>query len=239
VIGNGHYKYSDAKSHAVELFYKQKMIEKTVFKIIELIAGNTDEIFAFVNDIKTKYPKLDNDKLAKKVANKVKKKCAIQGGLMAIPGAIPGVGSIIQIGISLFDFSQLIKNQVYLIFSIGYCYGISDTDKLKRVTLKCFGSTLDIDNVVDFRNPIGEKMVKNLSDKAIRLIIKKSQKALAKKFIFNLILKLIPFGIGIILGSISHWIIIRTFQFSSIKFFHELIEQDKSLPKTEIVEQST
>jgi hypothetical protein len=38
------------------------MIGKTVFKIIELIAGNTDEIFAFVNDIKTKYPKLDNDK---------------------------------------------------------------------------------------------------------------------------------------------------------------------------------
>ena len=45
------------------------MIKKTVFKIIELIAGNTDEIFALVNDIKTKYPKLDNDKLAKKVAN--------------------------------------------------------------------------------------------------------------------------------------------------------------------------
>nr|MDA3790116.1 hypothetical protein [Desulfobacula sp.] len=104
-----------------------------------------------------------------------------------------------------------------------------------RVTLKCFGSTLDIDNVVDFRNPIGEKMVKNLSDKAIGLIIKKLQKALAKKFVFNLILKLIPFGIGIILGSISHWIIIRTFQFSSIKLFHELIEQDKSLPKTEII----
>jgi hypothetical protein len=203
------------------------MIEKTVFKIIELIAGNTDENFTFVNDIKTKYPKLDNDKLAKKVANKMKRKCAIQGGLMAIPGAIPGVGSMIQIGISLFDFSQLIKNQVYLIFSIGYCYGISDTDKLKRVSLECFGSTLDIDNIVDFHNPIGEKMVKNLSDKAIRLIIKKSQKTLAKKFIFNLILKLMPFGIGIILGSISHWSIIRTFQFSSIKFFHELIEQDE------------
>jgi hypothetical protein len=209
------------------------MIEKTVFKIIELIAGNTDQISAFVNDLKTKYPNLDNDKLAKKVAHKIKRKSAIQGGLMAIPGAIPGVGSIIQIGISLFDFSNLINNQVYLIFSIGYCYGISDIDKLKRVTLKCFGSTLDIDNIVDFRNPIGKKMVTNLSDKVIRLIIKKLQKALAKKFIFNLILKLIPFGIGIILGSISHWIIIRKFQFSSIKFFHELIEQDKSLPKTE------
>jgi hypothetical protein len=176
---------------------------------------------------------LDKDKLANKVTNKVKRKCAIQGGLMAIPGAIPGVGSMIQIGISLFDFSNLIKNIVYLIFSIGYCHGISDIDKLKRVTLKCFGSTLEIDNIVDFRNPIGEKMVKNLSDKAIRLIIKELQKALAKKFIFNLILKLIPFGIGIILGSISHWMIIRTFQFSSIKFFHELIEQDKFFPKTE------
>jgi hypothetical protein len=209
------------------------MIEKTVIKIIELIAGNTDEIFAFVDDLKAKYPKLDNDKLAKKVASKIKKKCAIQGGLMAIPGAIPGVGSMIQIGISLFDFSQLIKNQVYLIFAIGYCYGISDTDKLKRVTLKCFGSTLDIDTVVDFRNPIGKRVIKGLSDKAIRLIIKKSQKALAKKFLLNLTLKLIPFGIGIILGSISHWISIRTFQFSSIKFFQELIEQEKSLPETE------
>lgn len=54
------------------------MIEKTVFKIIELIAGNTDQIFAVVNDLKTKYPNLDNDKLAKKVANKVKRKSAIQ-----------------------------------------------------------------------------------------------------------------------------------------------------------------
>jgi hypothetical protein len=211
------------------------MIEKTVFKIIELIAGNTDEIFAFVNDIKTKYPKLDNDKLAKKVANKIKRKCAIQGGLMAFPGAIPGVGSMIQVGISVFDFSQLIKNQVYLIFSIGYCYGISDTDKLKTVTLKCFGSTLGIDTVVDLGNPIGKNMLENLSDKAIRLMIKKLQKALVKKFFLNLIVKLIPFGIGIILASISHWIIIRTFQFSSIKFFHALIEQDKSLPETEII----
>ena len=204
------------------------MIEKTVFKIIELIAGNTDEIFAFVDDIKTKYPKLDNDKLAKKVANKLKRKCAIQGGLMATPGAIPGIGSIIQIGISFFDFSQLIKKLVHLIFSIGYCYGISDIDKLKRVTIECFGSYLDIDNVVNFRNQIGGKTVKSLSDKAaIRLIIKKRQKALVKKFVFNLILKLIPFGIGIILGAVSHWTIIRRFQFSSIKFFHELIEQDK------------
>jgi hypothetical protein len=158
------------------------MIEKTVFKIIELIAGNTDEIFAFVNDIKTKYPKLDNDKLAKKVANRIKRKCAIQGGLMAFPGAIPGVGSMIQVGISVFDFSQLIKNQVYLIFSIGYCYGISDTDKLKTVTLKCFGSTLGIDTVVDLGNPMGKNMLENLSDKAIRLMIKKLQKALVKKF---------------------------------------------------------
>jgi hypothetical protein len=211
------------------------MIEKTVFKIIELIAGNTDEIFAFVDDIKIKYPKFDNDKLAKKVANKIKRKCAIQGGLMAFPGAIPGVGSMIQVGISVFDFSQLIKNQVYLIFSIGYCYGISDTDKLKTVTLNCFGSILGIDTVVDFGNPFGKNMLENLSDKAIRLMIKKLQKALVKKFFFNLIVKLIPFGIGIILGSISHWIIIRTFQFSSIKFFHMLIEQDKSLPEIKII----
>jgi len=215
------------------------MIEKTVFKIIELIAGNTDEIFAFVDDIKTKYPKLDNDKLAKKVANKIKRKCAIQGGLMAFPGAIPGVGSMIQVGISVFDFSQLIKNQVYLIFSIGYCYGISDTDKLKTVTLKCFGSTLGIDTVVDFGNSMGKNMLENLSDKAIRLMIRKLQKALVKKFFVNLIVKLIPFGIGIILAFISHWIIIRRFQFSSIKFFHALIEQENSLPETKIIEQST
>jgi len=56
-----------------------------------------------------------------------------------------------------------------------------------------------------------------------------------KKVFLNLILKLIPFGIGIILGSISYWIIIRTFQYSSIKFFHALIEQDKSLLETEII----
>lgn len=93
------------------------MIEKNVFKIIELIAGNTDEIFAFVDDIQAKYPKLDKDKLAKKAANKIKRKCAIQGGLMALPGAVPGVGSMIQVGISVFDFSQLIKNQLYQIFS--------------------------------------------------------------------------------------------------------------------------
>jgi len=73
---------------------------------------------------------------------------------MAIPGAIPGVGSMIQIGISLFDFSKLFKNQIYLIFAIGYCYGISDIDTLKRVTLKCFGFTIEIDNIVDFPNPL-------------------------------------------------------------------------------------
>jgi hypothetical protein len=205
------------------------MIEKTVFKIIEIMAGNTDDIFAFVNNLKTQYPKLDNDKIASKVANKVKRKCAIQGSLMAIPGTIPGIGTLIQIGISSFDFSILIKNQVYLIFSIGYCYGIYDVDKLKRVTLQCFGSSLDLSDIVDFRNQIGINIVRKLSDKAIRLIINKLQKALVKKFIFNLTLKLIPFGIGIILGSISHWIIIRTFQLNSIKIFHELLELDQAL----------
>jgi hypothetical protein len=209
------------------------MIEKNLFKIIELIAGNTDEIFAFVDDIQAKYPKLDKDRLAKKIANKIKRKCAIQGGLMALPGAVPGVGSMIQVGISVFDFSQLIKNQVYLIFLIGYCYGISDTDKLKRVTLKCFGSTLNIDAVVGFGNLMGKNMLENLSDQAIRFIIKKLQKALVKKFFLNLIVKLIPFGIGILLASISHWMIIRTFQFSAIKFFHILIEQENALPDTQ------
>jgi hypothetical protein len=140
---------------------------------------------------------------------------------------------MIQVGISVFDFSQLIKNQVYLIFSIGYCYGISDTDKLKRVTLKCFGSTLNIDAVVGFGNLMGKNMLENLSDQAIRLIIKKLQKALVKKFFLNLTVKLIPFGIGILLASISHWMIIRTFQFSAIKFFHILIDQENALPDTQ------
>ena len=89
--------------------------------------------------------------------------------------------------------------------------------------------------VVEFGNPMGKNMLENLSDTAIRLMIKKLQKALVKKFFLNLIVKLIPFGIGIILASISHWIIIRRFQFSSIKFFHALIEQDNSLPETKII----
>ena len=198
------------------------MLEKIVFKIIEKIAGNTDEIFAFVDETKAKYPKLDNDKIAKKVANKVKIRCAIQGGLMAVPGTIPGVGSLIQIGISSIDFSILIRHQVYLIFAMGYCYGITDIDKLKNETIKCFGFILDAHELFDFRNQIGKKLVSKLSDETIKLISKKLQKALTKKFIFNVLFKLFPFGVGIVLGSSSHWLITRRFQSISSKVFREL-----------------
>ncbi len=200
------------------------MLENIVYKIIEKIAGNTNGIFVFVNDIKKRYPKLDNDKIAKKIATRIKRKCAIQGGLMAIPGVIPGLGSLIQIGISTIDFSYLIKNQVYLIFAIGYCYEINDLEKLKRGTINCFGSSLNIYDIVEIRNQIGIKIKENLTQKAIKIIIKKFQKALVKRFLFNMIFKLIPFGIGIIVGSISHWIIIKTIQFNSIKYFTRLNE---------------
>jgi hypothetical protein len=195
------------------------MVEKLVFKVIEKIAGDTDSIFKFVDNLKIRFPKLDNKKLSKKVANKIKKKCAIQGAIMAIPGAIPGIGTLIQIAISSFDFSFLIKRQVYLNFAIGHCYGISDVDDLKRGTFNCMGSSLEVYDKV-----IGKKIVDKLSDKAIKIIIKKLQKALTKKFLMNMTFKLIPFGIGIIIGAISHWKITSSFQSHSISYYSDFLK---------------
>jgi hypothetical protein len=170
-------------------------------------------------------PDLSKDQIANKISNYITLASTVQGAALSLPGAIPGLGTAAQVTIEVStlstDVSLIIRNEAYLAFAMGYLYGIKGRELLIQNTLIIMGLSVNA-LVISKRGiiRIGNKVLskqfkKKFSAKVLQKINKKVGITVLTKYGTKrggvALGKLIPFGIGVVVGGGFNYFTMRLF----------------------------
>lgn len=63
------------------------------------------------------------DAIAQRIIRTYSTRSALAGGVSAMPGILPGAGTVIAVGGALVDMSLMLKHEVEMVLSLTYLYG--------------------------------------------------------------------------------------------------------------------
>jgi hypothetical protein len=209
-----------------------------LFKIISTLAPNETAVADWVEAVKTANPKLTTEELAHHIGDRIVWTYTRQGAALALPGAVPGLGTIAQIGTEIstlsVDLGLMVRNQTYLVFALGHCFGVAGREILIQDTLITMGmwsGALVLTRTGAIQ--IGTKVVaanfkKHFPAKILQAINKKVQTTILTKYGTKrggiALGKLIPFGVGFLVGGGFNYLTMKAFKKAAIKKFQ--LKQD-------------
>ena len=116
--------------------FLEKVPEENIFikNFLYLYDGlDRGQIEKDIDKLRNIYPEKHEDEIVKICISNFAKKNSFWGGVSAMPGCIPGLGTVLQIGTALADSFALIRSQTVLILAIASLYGFN-TSSEERVT---------------------------------------------------------------------------------------------------------
>jgi hypothetical protein len=205
-----------------------------IFNLISKLAPDPKKVAAWIHEVRTENPELHNDDLADFVGDKIVWTYTSQGAALALPGAIPGLGTFVQVatefGAASVDVALMVRNQTYLVFALGSIYGYHSREMLIQDTLICIGlwtNALSITKAGAIR--IGTKVVeanfkKHFPAKILQAINRKVSTTILTKYGTKrggiALGKLIPFGVGVLVGGGFSYITMKNFKRRTIEYFN-------------------
>jgi hypothetical protein len=218
---------------------KGKLISKVADELAVRLADQTEQAIELV--VRTRAsaiqaaveveglqnPQLTSRELAEHLIHERTKLAAVGGAVSALPGAIPGAGTAVEIAAAVADSAALVYNQVTMIMGVAFCYGrdLHDYEARKLDVLLVFsmlaglavpaGKTVDVlgervtlgvlprEAVGRVNRRIGAEVVRRLSRRRARVILGRE----------------IPFGVGVAVGSGSNYLVTRKVGRLAIRYF--------------------
>lgn len=204
-----------------------------LFELIRRLAPDPKAVAAWIEDVRSANPELSNEELADFVGDKIVWAYTSQGAALALPGAIPGLGTIVQISTEIstasVDVALMIRNQTYLVFALGAIYGYHARETLVQDTLICVGlwtNALNMTKTGAVR--IGTKVAeanfrRRFPARILQAINRKVGTTVLTKYGAKrggvAVGKLIPFGVGVLVGGGFSYITMKNFKRRTLEYF--------------------
>lgn len=212
---------------------QKEIVQPWLLTLIDRLAPQEKDVSEWVKQVKKVNPELTSSQLADFIGDKIVWIYTSQGALLALPGAVPGLGTLAQISIEggavSADFVLLVRNQTYLVFALGHAYGIRGRKTLIQDTLICMGlwtGALVLTKAGILR--LGKKVAnanikKRLSAKILQAINRKVGTTILTKYGTKrggvAVGKLIPFGVGMLVGGGFNYITMKAFKKFTCRHF--------------------
>jgi hypothetical protein len=198
----------------------------TEFAIDEMVRRRAGAIKSTVEVVRLQHPGATPEEVARILVYQRSRLAAIAGGVSALPGAIPGVGTATEIGASLADVALLVYTQVGLIMAVAaaYDHDLSAYDDRaadvrivlaldtgvarfgKRGAELADGTRLDPRDSalsVDVNRSVGELVVRRTARSRARMVLGRE----------------IPFGIGVAIGVGANFRIMRHTGRTALRYY--------------------
>ena len=219
----------DAKSKETEMGKGKGWL----ITLIRKLAPDPKKVKEWVDEVKKKNPDLTQDQLADYVGDSIVWTYTKQGGALALPGAIPGLGTIVQASMEVsaisVDIALMVRNQAYLVFALGECYGRKGREVSIQDTLICIGlwtNALVLTKAGAIRlgtKALGVAFKKKFPAKILQAINRKVGTTIVTKYGVKrgglALGRMIPFGVGVGVGAGFNYIVMKAFKQSCIKYF--------------------
>jgi len=201
--------------------------------IVNAVSPSYDSIKLEVEELKKSYPNKSKKELADLFGNRIRKKYTSVGVVSALPSAIPGVGTGAQIAIELTtvsgDLGLMLRWMASTCYGIGLIYEKNIESEFNQEFVRILGlwcGTIQVSKVattklttkvavVQFNKKVSGKMLQKINQKVGTTIFtkygtKRGGIALGK---------LIPFGIGALVGGSFNYVTMTKFKKSAIEYF--------------------
>lgn len=187
-----------------------------ILKALELILADVEDLRKDAKETcKLFQEKYENEKdehdikdmAAKKIIKKFSDRAGFWGGATALTGVIPGLGTLIAtFGGSAADIALLMKYQVEMVMEIATVYDYDITqEEIKNQCLIISGLAV-INNtgkkiISTTTSTAFVKIVKQYLKGATLQTVKQVFKTVGVKLTQRFLIKIIPFGVGVVIGS--------------------------------------
>jgi hypothetical protein len=204
-----------------------------LLELITKLAPDPQKVAEYIRLIRAENPELDTLQLSDFVGDKIVWMYATQGAALALPGAIPGLGTIVQLateaGTATVDIALMVRNQTYLVFALGSVFGLHGRETLTQDTLICLGlwtNALVLTKQGAIR--IGSKIAQaNFKKRFPAEILKRINRKVGTTVLTKYgtkrggvaVGKMIPFGVGVLIGGGFNYLTMKAFKRHTVRYF--------------------
>lgn len=195
-----------------------------LIKMIRTLAPDPADVAAHVAEVKTNNPDLTAEEIAEFVSDRIVWTYAAQGAALALPGTVPGFGTLAQVAVEggalTADIALMIRSQTHVVCALAECYGRRGRETLVHDTLICIGLwtkalTSTKKGLVQFGEVSVKTTLNKLSGKLLRDLNRKIGKALLMKYGARRgtvsVGRVIPFGAGVVIGGGFNYLTMKAF----------------------------
>lgn len=186
-----------------------------------------------IRELRRSYPNLSKKELADKYGNRLRSKYTNVGVVTALPGAIPGIGTKIQIAVEVgsisADLALMLRWMAAMCYGIALIYEKDISSEFNQEFIKVLGvwckvitiakeATSKIATriaVVQFNKRVSSKILQRINQRVGTTIItkygtKRGGVALGR---------LIPFGVGAAVGGTFNFVAMNAFKKAALKYY--------------------
>lgn len=205
-----------------------------ILTFVNAVSPNFDSIQTEIIELKRANPKMSKKQLADLYGNRLRNKYTSVGVVSALPSTIPGVGTAVQLAVE----AGTISGDLVLLmrWMAATCYGVAlihDKDissEFNEEFIRILGMWCGVIQIVkNGTQKIATKVAvvqfnKNVSGKMLQKINQKVGTTIFTKYGVKrggiALGRLIPFGVGAIVGGVFNFHTMNQFKKAALKYYH-------------------
>jgi len=207
-------------------------ITKFVLNAIETLQPNSEDVARHVKDMRTAHPSMTKDELANKWGNRICWRYASEGAATALPGAIPGLGTALQVGVEAgaitADLAYMLRCMAGMTIGIGQIYqrdteASFNQDFVRVLGIWCGVLVLGKNATVRITTKVAVAQFKRMPAEVFKRINRKVGTTIIAKYGTKrggiAVGRLIPFGVGAVVGGSFNLATMKGFKKAAISYY--------------------
>jgi hypothetical protein len=201
--------------------------------IVKVVSPSFESIRAEIDELKRSSPTKTKAELADLYGNRLKRKYTSVGFVSALPGTIPGLGTAVQVAVEVGtvsgDLVLMLRWMAANCYGIGLIYDKDISGKFNEEFIQILGIWCGVIEVAKLGTDLVTTKLamvrfnKAVTGKVIQQINKKVGTTILKKYGTKrgsaALGRLIPFGVGAIIGGTINYFTMNGFKKTAIEYF--------------------
>ncbi len=210
----------------------QSLAIRAVMSLIETVKPTEADTFRSVADYRKAQPQHSKDELAENWADRICWLYGAEGAVSGLPGIFPGLGTAVQIAVETgaiaADLVVMVRWMAGMTMGVGHIYGRDlgtqfNDEFLKVLGLWCGALTVGKEATKRVANKIAVAQCKRIPGEVFKRINRRVGTTILTKYGTKrggiAVGKLVPFGIGVLVGGGFNLATMKGFKHASIGYF--------------------
>jgi hypothetical protein len=211
---------------------EQSGLTTFVLKAIDTLQPDHDDVARHIHDLRLAHPKLTKHALAEKWADRICWRYASEGAATALPGAIPGLGTVAQVGIEVgaisADLAYMLRCMAGIAIGVGQVYerdtsASFNQDFVRVLGVWCGVLSLSKDATVRVASKVAIAQFKKVPAEIFKRINRKVGTTIVTKYGTKRggisVGRLVPFGVGAVVGGGFNLATMKGFKAAAIRYY--------------------